>query len=102
MYVQMPHYEKQLKTDTEILAKYFLRLLVKDQAGAFAKLSALFAEHNISFEKLSQQPLTKKEFAEVVIITHRTSRQAYQDVITKLKDSSIVYDINSSYRVEGE
>lgn len=98
----MPHYEKQLKTDNEIMAKYFLRLLVKDQAGAFAKLSALFAEHNISFEKLSQQPLTKKEFAEVVIITHRTSRQAYHDIITKLKDSPIVYDINSSYRVEGE
>ncbi|WP_027725687.1 homoserine dehydrogenase [Tuberibacillus calidus] len=98
----IPYNKKQLKNDEEIFAKYFLRLLVKDEAGSFAKLSTLFAEKNISFEKLSQQPLKGKGMAEVVIITHQTTRKAFQSVLSQLRDMQMVYEIKSGYRVEGE
>lgn len=98
----IPYNKKQLKNDEEIFVKYFLRLLVKDEAGSFAKLSALFAEKNISFEKLSQQPLKGKGMAEVVIITHQTTRKAFLSVLSQLRDMQMVYEIKSGYRVEGE
>jgi len=98
----IPYNKKQLKNDEEIFVKYFLRLLVKDEAGSFAKLSALFAEKNISFEKLSQQPLKGKGMAEVVIITHQTTRKAFLSVLSQLRDLQMVYEIKSGYRVEGE
>ncbi|MGV3489047.1 MAG: homoserine dehydrogenase [Tuberibacillus sp.] len=98
----IPYNEKQLKDDNEIFAKYFLRLFVMDEAGSFAKLSALFAERNISFEKLSQRPLKEKGVAEVVIITHQTTRQAFENVLIQLRDLEMVYEIKSGYRVEGE
>ncbi len=55
-----PQYDKQLKDDSEIYSKYFLRIHVKDQVGAFAKITSLFSERGVSFEKILQLPLKQK------------------------------------------
>ncbi len=100
--VIMPQFDKQLKEKHEIFSKYFLRFQVKDEAGAFSKISSLFAEHNISLEKLLQLPVNDNGKAEVIVITHETTKQAYEEVLTKLRDLDVVYEVKSSYRVEGE
>lgn len=100
--VILPQFDKQLKEKDEIHSKYFLRFQVKDEAGAFSKISSLFAEHHISLEKLLQEPLDKNGMAEVVIVTHKTNKQAYEEVLIKLRDLDVVYEVKSSYRVEGE
>lgn len=98
----LPQFDKQLKESHDVHSKYFLRFHVKDEAGAFAKVSSLFAEHNISLERLVQYPLSQKGMAEIVIVTHQTNRQAHGEIITKLRDLDVVYEVKSSYRVEGE
>lgn len=100
--VILPQFDKQLKEKDEIHSKYFLRFQVKDEAGAFSKISSLFAEHHISLEKLLQEPLDKNGMAEVVIVTHKTNKQAYEEILIKLRDLDVVYEVKSSYRVEGE
>ncbi|WP_338471928.1 homoserine dehydrogenase [Niallia sp. XMNu-256] len=95
-----PQYPKQLKTADEMFSKYFLRLHVADEAGVFAKITSLFAEHGISFEKILQLPVVKREVAEIVLVTHHASKQAYEDVLVQLNDLSSVKQIKSSYRVE--
>lgn len=97
-----PQYTKSLKSDEEILSKYFLRIHVKDQAGAFATITALFSSYNISFEKILQLPLKKRGIAEIVIITHQANQKAYNEIMEKLITLDVVYDVKSSYRVEGE
>ncbi|MED4926024.1 homoserine dehydrogenase [Anoxybacillus geothermalis] len=97
-----PQYEKQLKAPAEIFSKYFLRIHVKDQVGAFAKITTLFSERGVSFEKILQLPLKENGLAEIVIVTHDASQQDYEDILQQLGDLEIVERVQSSYRVEGE
>lgn len=97
-----PQFTKNLKSDEEILSKYFLRIHVKDQAGAFAAITALFSSYNVSFEKILQLPLKDRDLAEIVIITHHANKKAYNEIMKKLNTLDVVYDVKSSYRVEGE
>ncbi|WEG10830.1 homoserine dehydrogenase [Pullulanibacillus sp. KACC 23026] len=98
----LPHYETHLKKEETIFSKFFLRFHVKDQAGAFSQITALFAENGISLEKLIQEPIGIEGLAEVVIITHRTNRASYTRLISQLNDLDIVDCLEASYRVEGE
>ncbi|WP_339171307.1 homoserine dehydrogenase [Anoxybacillus sp. FSL W8-1294] len=97
-----PQYDKQLKDDSEIYSKYFLRIHVKDQVGAFAKITSLFSERGVSFEKILQLPLNQKDLAEIVLVTHQASLKDYRDVLQQLRDLEVVEKVKSSYRVEGE
>ncbi|MBU8909009.1 homoserine dehydrogenase [Desertibacillus haloalkaliphilus] len=99
--VPAPLHEKKLKTDEEIESKYFLRLLVTDEAGTFSAITSLFAKHGVSFEKLLQLPVEGREVAEVIIITHTTSRKTYEDIYNALNELGVVQSVESSYRVEG-
>ena len=98
----IPQYVKQLKDDSEIYSKYFLRIHVKDQVGAFAKITSLFSERGVSFEKILQLPLKQKDLAEIVLVTHQASLKDYRDVLQQLRDLEVVEEVKSSYRVEGE
>ncbi|WP_071393678.1 homoserine dehydrogenase [Bacillus tuaregi] len=95
-----PQYPKKLKDDNEIFSKYFLRLHVSDETGVFAEITSLFAEHNISFEKILQLPVIKREVAEIVLVTHHASKQDFEDILVRLRDLKSVKDIKSTYRVE--
>ncbi|WP_079507127.1 homoserine dehydrogenase [Mesobacillus jeotgali] len=96
-----PQYEKQLKDDGEVNSKHFLRLHVHDEVGVFSEITSLFANHNVSFEKILQMPLKEKELAEIVVVTHRASLKDYQNILMELGDLGVVKEIKSSYRVEG-
>jgi len=101
-YAVAPQYEKQLKAPAEIFSKYFLRIHVKDQVGAFAKITTLFSERGVSFEKILQLPLKENGLAEIVIVTHDAAKQDYEEILQQLRDLEIVERVQSSYRVEGE
>lgn len=96
-----PMYEKQLKTEDEIESKYFFRLRVTDKAGSFAAITSLFASHDVSFEKLLQLPIDGTNLAEVIIITHKTSKKTFDEIYNQLVKLDVVESVNSSYRVEG-
>ena len=95
-----PQYPKKLKEPQEMFSKHFLRLHVSDEIGVFAEITSLFAEHNISFEKILQLPVIKREVAEIVLVTHHASKQDYEDILVRLRDLKSVKEIKSSYRVE--
>lgn len=95
-----PQYKKNMKCRDEIFSKYFLRLRVSDATGVFAEITSLFAEHNISFEKILQLPIKKREVAEVVLVTHHASKKDFEDILVRLRDLQSVKNIKSFYRVE--
>ncbi|MEH6941739.1 homoserine dehydrogenase [Bacillus sp. JJ722] len=97
-----PQYDKVLKSNDEILSKYFLRLHVKDELGVFASITTLFSKHNISFEKIMQLPLKDKDQSEIVLVTHKATKQDLEDVLQQLRDNELVRDVKSTYRVEGD
>jgi homoserine dehydrogenase len=100
--VVSPQYEKNLKENSEIFSKYFLRIHVKDQVGSFAKITTIFSERGVSFEKILQLPLKEKDLAEIVVVTHTASLKDYEEILQQLSDSDVVSQVKSSYRVEGD
>lgn len=97
-----PQYAKNLKTADEIFAKYFLRLHVKDEIGVFAAITSLFSKHNVSFEKILQLPLKESDQSEIVLVTHRATQKDFEDILQNLRETDLVHDIKSTYRVEGD
>lgn len=97
-----PLYSKQLKTDEEIEAKYFLRLHVKDKTGVLATVTTLFSQYGVSLERVLQQPLKETQDAELIILTHQTNKRAFDEVCQALAELDVINAVKSRYRVEGE
>ncbi|MCR6112463.1 homoserine dehydrogenase [Bacillus sp. A301a_S52] len=100
--VVIPQFDKKLKTDDDIFSKFFMRIHAKDVPGTFSALTSLFDKHGVSLEKILQVPLNDGKLAEIILVTHAVSKKNYETVLTKLKDTDVVVDVKSSYRVEGE
>ncbi|MGM9988518.1 MAG: homoserine dehydrogenase [Bacillaceae bacterium] len=89
--------EKQ--SDNNIFSKYYIRLFMQDEPGMFLKLTKAFADYDISFEKILQLPVNHNT-AEVVIVTHKTSKAHFESALSVLE--GIVKEIASYYDVEGK
>src|SRR3954468_4349273 len=94
-----PQFKKSLKAPSEILAKFFIRLHVEDEVGVLARITNLFAEHGVGFDKILQLPLQKKETSEIVLVTHTASIEAFEKIKQNLNDYEMVKEIKSTYRV---
>ncbi|MGG3671557.1 homoserine dehydrogenase [Bacillus nitratireducens] len=97
-----PQYKKVLKEPDEIVVKKFLRLHVKDEIGVFAKITSLFSERGVSFEKIIQMPLEEKGKAEIVIVTHRASLADYDYILHTLQSYEEIDCLKANYRIEGD
>ncbi|MGX8232522.1 homoserine dehydrogenase [Bacillus subtilis] len=97
-----PQYEKNMKSPSDIYAQQFLRIHVKDEVGSFSKITSVFSERGVSFEKILQLPIKgHDELAEIVIVTHHTSEADFSDILQNLNDLEVVQEVKSTYRVEG-
>lgn len=100
--VVAPRFERILKTPDQRFGKYYFRLHLKDEVGAFSKITSLFNELGISFEQILQTPLSKDELAEIIIVTHNISLARFEVALMELRDLSVVNEVISHYRVEGD
>ncbi|MCC9023231.1 homoserine dehydrogenase [Bacillus nakamurai] len=97
-----PQFERNLKQPSDIYAQQFLRIHVKDQVGSFSKITSVFSERGVSFEKILQLPIKgHDDLAEIVIVTHHTSEADFSDILQNLHDLEVVQEVKSTYRVEG-
>ena len=74
----------KLKAIEEIVSKYYLRIDVSDKAGVLAKLTAIFAEHNISIATIMQHP-SKSGSADLLISTHEAVEKDIQNMIKSIE-----------------
>lgn len=96
-----PYREKKLKRDEQMASKYFLLLHVEDKAGVLAKITQVFARHEVSLESVLQQPNDNIPDAEIIIITHDANQAAMKRVLHDFETLSVIRRIESVYRVEG-
>lgn len=96
-----PQYERKVKSDDQKYARYFHRIVVRDEVGVLTELTSIYSHHKASLATVVQD--TKKENgADLIFITHKISRQQHLDILQDLKDTPAVIDVLSQYRVEGE
>lgn len=96
-----PLFEKELAPASKRYSQFYLRLHVKDELGAFATISDLFNKLGISFERILQTP-SEKGYAEIIVVTHKTSYENFQNALQQLEKLDVVEAIKSNYRVEGD
>lgn len=97
-----PQFKKELIPIDQRFNQFYIRLLVKDEVGAFATISQVFNKMGISFERILQTPSNHYEVAEIILITHKTSVDNFQETLNKLKNVDVVKNVESYYRVEGD
>lgn len=100
-----PHalqYERQVKTDDQKFARYFHRIIVRDEVGVLTELTSIYSHHGASLATVIQESEPEEEGVDLIFITHKISRQQHLDILQDLKDTPAVIDISSHYRVEGE
>lgn len=96
-----PRFEKELTPSDKRFSQFYLRLHVKDEIGAFASISDLFNRLDISFERILQTP-SEKGFAEIIVVTHKTSLENFQNAMKKLDELQVIDTVESYFRVEGD
>lgn len=96
-----PRFKKKLTPANHRYSQFYLRLTVKDETGAFATISDLFNQLGISFERILQTP-AKQGFAEIIVVTHKTSLEDFQTAMKRLDDLHVVDNVESHFRVEGD
>lgn len=96
-----PQYELKVKGDRNKFARYFHRILVRDEVGVLTKLTSIYSEHGASLATVVQNS-DKEAEADLVFITHEISRQQHLDIVNELNETPEVIGVLSHYRVEGE
>lgn len=83
------------------LDRYYLRLHVRDAPGVLAQIAHVLGEHDVSIAGVSQREtdLTERT-AELVIMTHPTQSDTYQDALQTLRSLDVVFDVQQSLPVE--
>ena len=92
-------HERVIKPDSSCFAKYFYRLLVKDEVGVLSRLTSIYSDHGASLQSVMQHPATVDGKAEIILLTHQISRQQHLDLLKNLEGTA---SIISHYRIEGE
>ncbi len=96
-----PYKVKKLKMDKDIWAKYFVRFIVEDKSGVLSQMTKIMAEHDVSLEQVIQQPYKNGKKAELIIVTHLSSKKSINNILQQLEELDFIEEIKSCYRVEG-
>jgi homoserine dehydrogenase len=80
----------ELVEPSEVRSKYYLRLLVNDEAGVLAKISETFAKYDISIETMMQQP-SGSEMANLLLATHICKEENIKTVMEELFENQNVF-----------
>ncbi len=97
--VHSAQHERVMKPESKQFAKYFHRVLVNDEVGVLSKMTSIYGKHGASIQSVMQHPAKAEGKAELVLLTHRVSRQQHLDVLGDLEGTASVI---SHYRIEGE
>lgn len=70
----------------DVVTAFYLRLTVADQTGVLARITALFAEHDISIDAMLQRESAEGEHqTDVIILTHETVEGRMREALRHLQ-----------------
>ena len=88
----------RLKAQEDIRSKYYLRLRVSDKPGILAKITHLFANHEISIEAVIQRP-SETECAHLLFATHEATEKAIHLLMNELEALDAVLKLPYMIRI---
>jgi homoserine dehydrogenase len=93
---------KPLKTANilERIGSYYLRLMVLDQPGVIADISAILRDHHVSLESVLQRGRDPDQPVPVILTTHETTEQGVQNVAAEIGRLKAVMEPPYVMRIE--
>ncbi len=86
-----------------VMARYYLRCMVRDQSGVLSRIAGILGEHAISIASVLQQTRREGQTVPVVIMTHRASERAVQTALQAINGlTSLVSEPVTLIRVEDQ
>ena len=79
---------------------YFIRLMVVDQPGVLADVTAILRDHRISLESMLQHGRKPGEAVPIVLVTHETSEAAVNAALTGIEKLASVLEPPALIRIE--
>lgn len=93
--------EQTVKPMTDIETRYYMRMIIADQPGVLAQISAVLGKHSISIASVIQKETDPSTHtAEIVIMTHPAKERAVQQALKETEHLSVVEEISNFVRVE--
>jgi homoserine dehydrogenase len=83
----------------ETVTRYHVAIDVDDKAGVLAAVATAFAEHGVSIQTVRQEG--RGADAQLVVVSHAATDAQLSATVERLREMSIVHDVNSVMRVEG-
>lgn len=91
------HYCKIEPID-ELITRFYVRLLAKDELGVIGTLGTCFGKNNVSLESIVQIGMKDKR-AEIVVVTHKVREGDMRQALEEIKSSDTVASVPSLLRV---
>lgn len=86
---------------TEVINRFYLRLIVLDKPGVLAQIAFVFGEHEVSLASVIQKQAADGR-AEIVLVTHRVVEGNLRRALELVAELPVVNQVCSVIRVEGE
>ncbi|MCX8509486.1 MAG: ACT domain-containing protein, partial [Rhodobacteraceae bacterium] len=80
-------------------APYYLRMELTDKPGALAKVATVLGEEGISIDRMRQYGHADSD-APVLIVTHKTTRDAVSHALSRLPVTGVVLGEPVAIRIE--
>ncbi len=96
-----------IQTMDDVQTGYYLRLLAHDRPGVFAQITRVLGDAEISLASVIQKEIVLLgdpiiEYAEVVLLTHKTREALMQSAVGAIAALPSVYQIGSLIRIEDQ
>lgn len=85
---------------TERETAFYLRLMVKDRAGALSQISTALGKADISIDRMRQQSHDMENAAPVLIVTHPTKPAAIEAVLEQIRQIDVTLAEPVALRIE--
>lgn len=82
----------------DIISRFYVRLLARDQPGVIGKLGLCFGNHEVSIESVVQIDM-RGDIAEIVVVTHEVKESNFQTALDDIREFVEVQAIPSVLRV---
>ncbi len=87
---------------SEHVGAYYLRLMVVDQPGVLADVTAVLRDHGISLESMLQHGRAPGEAVPIVLVTHETKEAAVAAAMQRIAALAAVLEPPALIRIEAE
>lgn len=88
----------QVVSINNLITRFYVRFLTKDQPGVIGNLGTCFGNHGVSLESVVQTGL-QGEFAEIVVVTHHVREGDLRQALAEIEKLEAIHAIPSLLRV---